>query len=107
MSEIEKIQKAIAWAKEYIEAGTWKQDFRPYLMQQLMKVAEEKQQREWIHVSERLPKEDEEVLITLAHGTVAWAWLYLGEWNTLMQKWPQDCVIAWQPLPEPYKEAKP
>ena len=62
------------------------------------------EQQRWIPVSERLPKEDEEVLITLAHGKVVWAYLYLGEWNTLLSTYPRDCVLAWMPLPEPYKE---
>jgi hypothetical protein len=60
----------------------------------------------WIPVSERLPKEDEEVLITLAHGKVCWAFLYLGEWNTGISTYPIDCVTAWMPLPEPYKEVE-
>ena len=37
----------------------------------------------WIPVKERLPEEAEEVLITLVHGKVTWAYLYQGEWNTM------------------------
>ena len=57
----------------------------------------------WIPVSERLPKENEEVLITLAHGKATWAYLYQGEWNTMFSTYPRERVIAWQPLPEPFK----
>ena len=58
----------------------------------------------WIPVSERLPKENEEVLITLTHGQVTWAYLYQGKWHTMFSAYPIERVIAWQPLPEPYKE---
>jgi len=60
----------------------------------------------WVPVGERLPKEDEEVLITLAHGKATWAYLYQGEWNTMFSTYPIERVIAWQPLPEPYREVK-
>lgn len=60
----------------------------------------------WIPVSERLPKENEEVLITLAHGNATWAYLYQGKWHTMFSAYPIERVIAWQPLPEPYKEVE-
>lgn len=60
----------------------------------------------WIPVSERLPKENEEVLITLAHGKATWAYLYQGKWHTMFSAYPIERVIAWQPLPEPYKEVE-
>lgn len=59
---------------------------------------------EWIPVSERLPDIHDEVLVT-AHGEVSIAWLYLdGEWrsNDMPQQMFKD-IIAWMPLPEPYK----
>jgi len=58
----------------------------------------------WIPVKERLPEEAEEVLITLVHGKVTWAYLYQGEWNTMFSTYPIERVIAWQPLPPAYKE---
>lgn len=68
---------------------------------------------EWIPVSERLPKRDELVLVTyktaneihlckyLDDGSVYPWWSYIDgcrAWNNV--------VLAWQPLPEPYRESE-
>lgn len=60
----------------------------------------------WIPVSERLPKEDEEVLVTTIGNQVCWAFRYLDEWNTCLSTFENEAVLAWQPLPEPYKEER-
>ena len=39
-------------------------------------------------LSERLPKENEEVLITLIHGKVTWAYLHQGEWYNMFATYP-------------------
>ena len=60
----------------------------------------------WIPCSERLPDMHDEVLVT-ARGEVSIAWLYVdGKWrsNDMPQPMFKD-IIAWMPLPEPYKEA--
>lgn len=73
---------------------------------------------EWIPCSERLPKEDKKaeyydsVIVTLDNGRVA-----EGCYRNMEKEWWVDApdgehfsenmtghVIAWQPLPEPYKE---
>lgn len=62
----------------------------------------------WIPVSERLPKDDEEVIVTclddsgdtpFRYTTVAWH--YKGMWVCENERCP--FVTAWMPLPEPYK----
>ncbi len=58
----------------------------------------------WIPISERLPKENEEVLITLTYGKVTWAYLHQGEWYNMFSTYPIERVIAWMPLPKPFKE---
>lgn len=62
---------------------------------------------EWIPVSERLPEEEQEVLCQLSDGSCAV--LYVQDnWGQMdwvdgqMGTGSYD-VIAWQPLPEPYK----
>jgi hypothetical protein len=67
---------------------------------------EEKLNGGWIPVSERLPKENEEVLITLAHGKATWAYLHQGEWNNMFSTYPIERVIAWMPLPPAYVEVE-
>ncbi len=59
-----------------------------------------RQESEWIPVGERLPEEDNDYLITYE---------FCGE-NEVSKSWfntrngfVYDNVIAWQPLPEPYK----
>lgn len=64
----------------------------------------------WIPVSERLPKKCEDVLTSVKFTGC------LGRYGTFKKighidyygKWSGDCsggeVIAWKPLPEPYKE---
>lgn len=55
----------------------------------------------WIPVSERLPEEMGNYMVTMNYGKygniIGQRYYYgLGEWS-------DDCVIAWMPLPEPYK----
>lgn len=63
-------------------------------------------ERQWIPISERLPELDEAVLATTAWNDITIAWrIGISEWfihegNTNAET---DDVIAWMPLPEPYK----
>lgn len=60
----------------------------------------------WIPVTERLPERFGDYLVTTRNGFVMVAkWSYglyknSGEWNGHLR----NCIIAWQNLPEPYKE---
>ena len=61
----------------------------------------ERPQGEWILVSERLPEEDNDYIITyksFEENVVSKSWF-----NTRVG-FAIDNVIAWQPLPEPYKK---
>lgn len=66
----------------------------------------ERPQGEWIPVSERLPEKMGTYLVTLEykeHGKGITTLWYHGKgigWDLRVA----DVVIAWQPLPEPYKE---
>ena len=61
---------------------------------------------DWIPCSERLPEEDQEVLATTNWGDVTYAWRYdnnkwfIHEGNTNATT---DDILAWMPMPEPYK----
>ncbi len=71
---------------------------------------------EWILCSERLPEDGEEVQVWFeyfrygeynclyqTHG-ISWAWD--GEWSGFVNGssgWYKLRIIAWQPLPEPYR----
>lgn len=73
-------------------------------------------ERKWIPVTEALPEEDEEVLVTVRFdGTkdvkpsvyVETASQIGGEWTSYSDEWKvaksKHHVIAWMPLPEPWK----
>ncbi len=58
----------------------------------------------WIPCSERLPKEMGTYMATIdygEHGIVSGQRYYYGQ----NLGWMDDCVIAWMPLPEPWKGA--
>lgn len=60
---------------------------------------------EWIPVSERLPEKGKQVLCCNRKGSVFTSAITYKD--TRMIAFGQHCdVIAWMPLPEPYKEVK-
>lgn len=58
----------------------------------------------WIPVTERLPENDDSVLVTHYQG-VGKAWWNGRYWSNSMTK-ELKTVSAWMPLPEPYQEKK-
>lgn len=63
---------------------------------------EEQQSRRWVPVEERLPEDGETVLCTDG------IFIYLVEYDADLDAGfgDMDGMIAWQPLPEPYKPEK-
>ena len=59
----------------------------------------------WIPCSERLPENDEDVLATNGIGiNICWIDTDDHKWRLRNDDYIMDSVIAWMPLPEPYKE---
>ena len=56
---------------------------------------------QWIPCSERMPDNDESVLISNSHG-VTKAWWNGRFWTSIAVK-KYKTVAAWMPLPEPYR----
>ena len=68
------------------------------------------EQTEWIPCSERLPERDTNVLAyhkneSFEYVYVSWIDDYTGKWAGFIGNFPDD-VLAWMPLPEPYKEGE-
>lgn len=69
------------------------------------------QEPRWIPVTERLPEESDDYLITNIAGDVEMAYfahpkdyaISKGEWREI---WYEDDVIAWMPLPKSYKKSE-
>lgn len=60
---------------------------------------------QWIDVKDRMPEEDKEVLICSQWGTIDVGWHYDTYWATEHNTYEDDGdVVAWMPLPEPYKK---
>lgn len=67
-------------------------------------IEQDENENGWIPVSERLP-EDGTYITTLDGELVGQKEPFTGMCGIENGKWDdEDCVIAWQPLPEPYKE---
>ena len=57
----------------------------------------------WIPCSERMPEGNERVIACFAHGTVTELVFYDGLFHGIYD-YNTNVIIAWQPLPDPYKQ---
>ena len=77
--------------------------------QEIVQEVAEEYNNGWIPCSDRLPEECIEVLVSVKEIDGSFytrtSWVQDGVW--VIKKTPlQPTVIAWQPLPEPYKESE-
>lgn len=105
----EKILKRLEEREKHIkntQEGTWFQLGFNVAKEIVQKVAEE-YNGGWIPCSKGLPKVNEKVLTTHENGMVQFA-TFTKNKNFVIKDSDGDLyiipVIAWQPLPEPYKE---
>ena len=98
MRELEKILEEISNAKnEYPKAC-----FPCYVngMTDAEKIIRKHMNDGWIPVEERLPDNNEIVLVTTDMGLITFGYIAHGTWITDQEP---DYPIAWRPLPEPYR----
>ena len=103
----EKKDALIEQLAAYEDTGLTPQEIYSLKAGTILKAIGEK----WIPVKERLPKEDESVIICTRYGTVKEG-TYTERYGYAMRKgfftedyFEELCdVIAWMPLPRPYQE---
>lgn len=59
---------------------------------------------EWIRCEDQQPDLYDEVLVTIANGSVCTGWRHTrdGDWLMTYQNRLRSDIIAWMPLPEPF-----
>ena len=60
----------------------------------------------WILTSEQMPEENEEVICCFKSGIVEALVLFNCKFHGKVYVYEKSDIIAWQPLPEPYRGAK-
>lgn len=85
------------------------------VLAEMRRVSEEKEQliqelkeataQRWIPVAERFPEAKEDVLICTRFGWILIAWYGPNgqSWHVIPAGTTLDDIIAWMPLPEPYR----
>jgi hypothetical protein len=83
-----------------------REDILEYL-KMMQEWPELKEKVRWVPVTERLPKEGKDVLVCDSEGDIYINHLYLcGEWGVDEFGNRAKKILAWMPLPEPYKESE-
>lgn len=97
--------------KDYEETGMSPEQLeeidRLYLekCEEVNRLRAELEEKEWIPVDERLPEDKQQVLITNWDHSVFLA-RYDENEERFYNNFTLPLILAWQPLPEPYKESE-
>ena len=111
MNVFEKIREKLEDAKSWEDIDgkprfTFRDEHMLEIAIQIVNKVEQEHNNGWILCSERLPKEDERVLCFHSHCFIDCGVLVGEVWCCDMDEYAikRDNVIAWQPLPQEYKE---
>ena len=95
------IEGAIAQLQELIDNDGIPFWAKPSLQKVMETVEAEREEHRWIPVTESLPEKEGAYIVTVrdifGNGYVTREWFYGNEWS-------YSYVVAWMPLPKPYKE---
>ena len=101
------MQYADKYSGCYKYAGVYVKVIQDMIEQLQADLEQDEKENGWIPVSERLP-EGGIYITTLDGELVGQEEPFTGMCGIENGKWDdEDCVIAWMPLPEPYKEDEP
>ena len=98
--------QALDMAIEALSSDAVHIDIYRELYEKYVELKHESAEAEWIPCSERLPNDAKDVLVCMRNG-----WIYMASYRHNRRLWKfyadgyADCeiVIAWMPLPTPYK----
>ena len=98
MQELEKILEEIDENKHIVEIFGRGVYFVP--LEATKQIIRKHMNDGWIPVEERLPDNNEDVLVTTDVGLITFGYVSHGKWITDQEP---DYPIAWRPLPETYR----
>jgi hypothetical protein len=99
------ISAAIGALNELSERKTINGHYK-IILREIAEYMEQQLTNGWIPVSERLPEFNSIYFLVTTQGKYAVdrAWFLNGKWFYVNSTREREDIIAWQPLPEPYKE---
>lgn len=106
----EAMEELVKWQMEEWQLGDFSEcEFNTtdckHIVRKIEAIPSEDRPQEWIPCSERLPKENTEVLMSLEWGIDIGEYRN-GDWHSEWINYYDDGdVLAWMPLPKPWKGA--